>query len=158
MSEIYLISIKPRYAYRIFTGVKKYELRRYLGFKPSTGSIMIVYVSGNVKAILGEFKAGRVLYGSPDEIWSFLRNIGDTGVGLDDFKYIQGSKQALAIEIIEPRLYCKPLKLDDLRRIIPGFEPPLSIVKIDEYDPVYEMVIRKAREYLCKGKNPLKSP
>jgi len=158
MSEIYLISIKPRYAYRIFTGVKKYELRRYLGLKPSTGSLMIVYVSGKVKAVLGEFKAGRVFYGSPEEIWSILRNIGDTGVGLDDFKYIQGSKQALAIEIVEPKLYYKPLKLDELRRIIPGFEPPLSMVRIDEYDPVYELVIRKAREYIYKGKNSLKSP
>lgn len=33
----YLFSIRPVYAYRIFTGVKKYELRRYLGFEIERG-------------------------------------------------------------------------------------------------------------------------
>ncbi len=66
---IYLFSIKPVYAYRIFTSVKKYELRRHMGFEVRRGDRIILYVSGRVKSLMGEFTAGRVITGTPEEVW-----------------------------------------------------------------------------------------
>jgi len=145
MVDMYLASIRPKYAYRIFTGMKKYELRRYFGLKPSKGSIMVVYASGSVKAILGEFIVGEVLFGKPSEIWDMLMDIKDAGVGLDDYSYIKGSRYALAIEIDRTITYKKPITLDTIRNIIPDFNPPMSFRILRSDEPLYELIIRKAR-------------
>ncbi len=145
MGELYLMSIKPKYAYRIFTGIKRFELRKWFGLVPPRGSIIIVYASGSVKAIIGEFKVGRVFMGSPSDVWSYLERQENTGVGREDYSYIHGSRKAMAIEVIEPRLYNKPIRLSELKSIIPDFMPPLSFRRIDPYEPLYQLVIRRAR-------------
>ncbi|MEM4748427.1 MAG: DNA-binding protein [Thermosphaera sp.] len=141
----YLFSIRPVYAYRIFTGVKKYELRRYLGFEIERGDEIVLYVSGRVKSIMGEFTAGRVIRGSPEEVWRRLSRIPDAGVGEGDYKYIKGSRQAMAIEVLNPLVYPSPVDLTTLRRIIPDFNPPLSMKMLDENDPLIELIIRRVR-------------
>ncbi len=145
MEEIYLMSIRPKYAYRIFTGIKRFELRKWFGIVPARGSIIIVYSSGSVKAIIGEFRVGRVFLGAPSEVWDFLTQQPNTGVGRDDYSYIHGSRKAMAIEVVDPKLYSKPIKLAELRSIIPGFMPPLSFRRIDPFEPLYQVIIRKAR-------------
>lgn len=147
-TSLYLMSIKPKYAYRIFTHVKKFELRKWFGLKPEKGSVIIVYASGSVRAIIGEFKVGNIIAGKPSHVWDKLSLLEDTGVGEEDYQYIKGSKTAMAIEVIEPKLYVKPITLDEIRSIIPGFMPPFSFRKLYIDEPLYELIIRKAREYL----------
>ena len=149
--KIYLASIRPKYVYRIFTGVKKFELRKWIGIRPPKGSIIIVYASGSIRAIVGEFRVGRVLFARPGDIWNMLMAMEKPGVGAEDYQYIRGAKYALAIEIINPVMYVKPITLDELRRIIPGFMPPMSMREIDRNEPLYELVIRKAREMTFKS-------
>lgn len=144
--EMYLISIKPKYAYRIFAGVKKYELRRWFGVKPQPGSLMIVYVSGNIRSLIGEFKAGKVLYGTPSKIWEIVTSQPNTGIFPEDKSYIVGGNPAIAIEILEPRLYRRPVTLDEIRRIIPDFTPPLSFRELYPHEPLYRLLIRKLRK------------
>lgn len=141
----YLFSIKPIYAYRIFTGVKKYELRRYVGFEIEHGDEIILYVSGRVKSIMGEFTAGRVIKGAPEEVWKKLSRIPNTGVGEGDYKYIKGSRQAMAIEVLNPLVYPSPVELNTLRRILPDFNPPLSMRMLDENDPLIELIVKRVR-------------
>ncbi len=148
---IYIFSIKPVYAYRIFTGVKKYELRRYMGFEVRRGDRIILYVSGRVKSLMGEFTAGKVITGTPEEVWKRLSKILDTGVGEGDFKYIKGSRQAMAIEVLNPIVYPTPVELETLRRILPDFNPPLSMRQLDEDDPLIKLVIRRIRERFEKS-------
>ncbi|WP_448577133.1 DNA-binding protein [Thermosphaera sp.] len=147
---IYLFSIKPVYAYRVFTGVKKYELRRYMGFEVRRGDRIILYVSGRVKSLMGEFTAGRVITGSPEEVWRKLSRIHDSGVGEGDFKYIKGSRQAMAIEVLNPIVYPTPIDIETLRRILPDFNPPLSMRMLDENDPLIKLIIRRIEEQLEK--------
>ena len=142
---MYLMSIKPRYAYRIFAGIKKYELRRWIGINLEPGSIIVVYASGKVRALIGEFIAGKVVLGTPEKIWEFIRSIPSSGVGLEDKGYITGSKSAMAIEVVKPRLYKRPIELRELRMLIPGFNPPLSFREIDYGEPLYRLLIRKLR-------------
>ncbi len=143
---MYLMSIRPRYAYRIFTGIKKYELRRWFGLKPEPGDIIIVYASGNVRALIGEFRVGRVIYGDPEDVWNYIMSQEKHGVRREDKGYIEGSRAAMAIEVIEPRLYPEPVSLYKLRAIIPGFNPPMSFKILEPDDPLYRLVVEKLRE------------
>jgi len=147
---IYMFTIKPVYAYRIFTGVKKFELRRFLGLRIEEDDRIILYVTGRVKAIMGEFTAGRVIRGPPEYVWRKLKTYGDIGVSGEDYSYISGSKDAMAIEVVNPLMYRQPIKLSLLRRIFPDFNPPMSVKMLDPYDPVVRLVIDRALELSVK--------
>ena len=139
---VYLMSLKPRYARAIFAGVKKYELRKLSGVPPIVeGGLIVVYVSGNVQSIVGEFRAGPIFTGAPEAVWARVRRPG-TGIGEDAWQYIRGAKRAMAIEVVEPRLYPRPVSLEELRRIIPGWMPPFSYRELREGDPLLELVLR----------------
>jgi len=146
-TNMYLMSIRPKYARAIFAGIKKYELRRLIGL-PSIpeGSLIIVYASGNVKSIVGEFTAGKVYRGTPESIWNIASG-KKNGVGEDAWNYIRGSKKAMAIEVKNPRLYPRPVTLDEIRRIIPGWMPPMSYRQIDDGAPIVELIIKPLRSY-----------
>ena len=141
--KMYLMSIRPKFAYQIFTGEKKFELRRAINIVIEPGSKIILYVSGKVKAILGEFTAGRIIEGSAETVWRTIRQYGNVGIDADDWPYIKGARKALAIEVLNPVMYDRPIRLDEIRRIIPGFMPPLSYRILHEGEPLYELLIRR---------------
>ncbi|MEM1627926.1 MAG: DNA-binding protein [Desulfurococcaceae archaeon] len=134
--DVFIFTIKPFFAHRIFTGKKKFELRRYLGYDVKTGDRIIVYVSGRIKAFIGEFIAGRVITGSAEYVIKTVSNIPNAGVSNNDFKYIAGATRAMAIEIVEPMLYDQLIELKQVRRIFPDFMPPPSMKLIDRNDPI----------------------
>ncbi len=141
------MSIRPRYARAIFAGIKKFELRRLIRGGPiSGGSLIVVYVSGKVKSIVGEFTAGTVYRGTPEAIWNIASGKGN-GVGRDAWGYIKGARKAMAIEVRNPRLYSRPVSLEEIRRIIPGWMPPMSYRQINEGDPILELIIKPLRLY-----------
>lgn len=140
--------IKPKFAYRIFTGVKKYDLRKLFESKPvvKRGDRVVLYVSGRVKAFMGEYTVGEVVVGTPDYVVKFLSRNPAAGLSEEDFEYIKGSPLALAMEVVEPILYRKPVELKTILKIFPDFNPPLRLQKIDDYEPVLVMVLNKARD------------
>jgi len=140
----YLMSIKPKFAYQIFTGKKRFELRRYVGVDIKEGSKIILYVSGNVRAIMGEFTVGKVIKGSALYVWNKALEYGDVGLDEDDWPYIKGSKIALAIEVREPKVCRRSLTLSEIRKIIPNFMPPLSYRVLYMNEPLH-MIIEKLR-------------
>ncbi len=149
MSEedvLYLMSIRPKYAYQIFAGRKKFELRRWIGIPIVEGAIIVVYVSGSVKALMGEFRAGRIIMGSPQRVWNEIMRYEKHGIERDAWPYIAGAKKAMAIEVLEPRLYPRPVKLDELRQIFPGFSPPLSFRILRVEEPLYRLLVKPLRE------------
>lgn len=144
-SNIYLMSIRPQYANAIFAKSKKYELRRLSGVKPiEEGSIIIVYSSGNVKSIIGEFRASEVIIDHPERVWAIVTTPG-TGIKSDAWNYIRGARRAMAIRVEGPRLYPRPVSLEEIRRIIPGWMPPFSYKRLYPGDRLYELVIRRLR-------------
>ncbi len=149
MSEedvLYLMSIRPKYAYQIFAGRKKFELRRWIGIPIVEGAVIVVYVSGSVKALMGEFRAGRIIMGSPQRVWNEIMRYEEHGIERDAWPYIAGAKKAMAIEVLEPRLYPRPVKLDELRQIFPGFSPPLSFRILRVEEPLYRLLVKPLRE------------
>jgi len=143
----FLMPIKPKFAYRIFTGIKKYDLRKTLESKPPirTGDRVILYVSEGVKAFMGEYTVGEVIIGPTNYIIKVLSRNPASGLSNEDFEYIKGSPLALAMEVVNPVLYRKPVDLKNALRIVPDFKPPLRLQRIDDYEPILVMVINKAR-------------
>ncbi len=150
LRRAYLISIRPKFAYQIFARQKKFELRRWIGIPIEPGSTIVVYVSGNVKAIVGEFKVGKVIVGPPRKVWDEVMKYPKPGIDEDDWPYIAGSKKAMAIEVLDPIIFVRPVKLEELRNIIPGFMPPLSYRVLYEGEPLSRMLI----DYLRRQTKP----
>ncbi len=145
--KVLVIPIRPVFAYRIFMGVKKYDLRKLVReVDIRRGSRVVLYVSGRVKAFMGEYTVGEVIRGPPDYIASVLSNKPNTGVGEEDFKYIAGAKTAVAIEVVNPLVYKTPLELKPILRLFPDYQPPLGVQELDPYEPIVVLVFNKARE------------
>lgn len=144
-AAMYLMSIRPQYANAIFSKRKKYELRKLSGVKPvEEGSVIIVYSSGKVKSIVGEFTAGEIIIDTPERIWAIVSRPG-TGIGGDAWAYIRGAKRAMAIKVENPRLYPRPVSLEEIRRIIPGWMPPFSYKRLQPGERLYELIVRRVR-------------
>ena len=141
-----LMSIKPYFANRILDGLKKYEFRRKIFYIPS-GSRIIVYASSPVKAIIGEFTAGRIYLGKPEEIWQLFTSFPNSGIEEKDWDYIKGNREVLAIEVVKPIRYPNPLTLNFIRSKIPYFRPPQSYMRIRVGDPLLDLI----KQYAYKG-------
>jgi len=144
-AELYLISIRPVYAYQIFRSRKKFELRRNAAGRIPEGAVMVVYASGNVRAIIGEFTVGSVIEGTAEQVWRRVMEQPNSGVGGDAWHYIRGAQRAMALEVQNPVLYPRRVTLEEIRRVIPGWNPPLSYKQLREGEPVYELIIRRLR-------------
>ncbi|KOA18320.1 50S ribosomal protein L22/unknown domain fusion protein [Clostridium homopropionicum DSM 5847] len=121
-----LLSIKPEYAEKIFTGEKKYEYRRNL-FKRDDIKIVVVYVTKPVGKVIGEFEIDNILRGNPNSIWEQTKLYS----GIDENAYIEYFSQkdmGFAIEIKKTRIYKKPLELAELSPKIKY--PPQSFMYI----------------------------
>lgn len=117
-----LLSIKPEYAERIFTGEKKYEYRRSL-FKRDDIKTVIVYATKPVGKVIGEFEIDDVLKGNPNSIWEQTKLYA----GIDEIaytEYFSKKETGFAIVIKKAKMYKKPLELIDLNPNIKN--PPQS--------------------------------
>jgi predicted transcriptional regulator len=143
--RLFLFSIKPVYANAILSGVKRFELRRGSGNDFSYGDIVVIYASGRVKSIVGEFTVGRVFRGSPLHIWRIVSSRRDYGIGRDAWQYIEGGKRAFALEVLNPRPYDIRLSLYEVRSVLPSWNPPLGYRVLLDGDPFYELFIKPLR-------------
>lgn len=106
MSDIVLMSIKPKYAELIFRKGKWYEYRRV--FNPRIKTV-VVYVSHPVKMIVGEFNVAWVWKESPLNLWD---DTAFHGIEVEDFmKYFRGCKYGYAIKIGNLYKYKTPVPL-----------------------------------------------
>jgi len=119
-----LLSIRPKYASKVFDGTKTVELRRVRP-RIEPGDVALVYVSSPVKALLGAFEVARVEVASPVKLWSLVES--KAGVTLAEYEaYFKGAKEAYAIFLERAWKLDRPLLLERLRRRRTGFRPPQS--------------------------------
>jgi predicted transcriptional regulator len=109
-----LLSIKPKYAERIFSGEKKFEYRRVVWNKYGINKV-VVYASAPVSMVIGEFKVAHKLCKrrlNLAELWWYTYK--DSGITFEEFlEYFTGKPNGYAIAIKEPKLYDKPRPLSD---------------------------------------------
>ena len=84
-----LLSIKPEYSRKIFSGEKRYEFRKR---RPNEDIHKVcVYESHPSKKIVGWFSLRRIHSGSPKRIWQMCNNYG--GIKPESyFAYCKGRK------------------------------------------------------------------
>lgn len=110
-----LLSLKPKYAEMILSGKKTVELRKRWANKEVDK--VWIYATEPVGKILGYFEEGTVWTASPKDIWAMFED--QCGVSYAEYsKYFEGSKQAVAIEILNP-MRIRPPPLWSLKSKVP---------------------------------------
>ena len=108
--SIILMSIKPEYVDKIFSGKKKYEYRKRM-CKEKIDTI-IVYSSSPIQKVVGELKIKQVLYDKKSIIWDKTNRYGGITKTKYD-KYYENCDYAVAYEIEKAILYDKQKDLKD---------------------------------------------
>jgi predicted transcriptional regulator len=127
---IALLSIKPEYADKIFTGEKRFEYRKAI-FKRRVSKI-VVYSTKPVGMIIGEFLVEDILEDDPKELW--LRTKESSGVCEEFYyEYFKGRSKGYAIKVGKISLYDKPY---DPNIICDPFTAPQSFRYLDQ--PIIE--------------------
>jgi predicted transcriptional regulator len=117
------LSVKPRYAQAILSGHKTVELRRTRPQELRPGSLIVLYASSPVKAVLGTAQVQSIVTTSPEALWTMV----ETGAGVtrEEFDlYFQGTGEAVGIFVESPAMAPDPYALRDIQRDWPTFHPP----------------------------------
>ncbi|HLK31143.1 MAG TPA: hypothetical protein VKT28_21365 [Puia sp.] len=102
-----LLSIKPKFADKIFEGTKKYEFRRAI-FKNPNITIVVVYASSPVRKVIGEFEIDKIIKSDIESLW--IKTKGFSGISKDYFlEYFNEKEHGFAIKIKNPKKYKTPL-------------------------------------------------
>ena len=115
-----LLSIKPEYADRIFSGEKKYEFRRVI-FTSREVTHVVVYASSPISRVIGEFEVIGILHDDVDAIWSKTSSLA----GISEskfFDYFSNRGEGYAIQIGKTQKYEHSLSLEEEF----GLTPPQS--------------------------------
>lgn len=97
-----LFSIKPKYAQKILSGQKKFELRR-LPCKKEISSI-IIYETSPTCLVVGEVKVARLIKQKPEDLWQIVKD--SSFVTYESYKkYFANHEYAYAYELKEPMEY-----------------------------------------------------
>ncbi len=141
-----LISIQPRYAEKIFMGVKTVEFRRVFPHVVH-GRYMFVYISSPIKAISGFCEVANIFLGDIDDLWNRYKLSG--GISEKEFsQYFRGKDRGYCVEIASAHVLDKPIKLQNIRadysasEIPHQFTPPQNYCYIGKDHPLYNLLIR----------------
>jgi predicted transcriptional regulator len=92
-----LLSIKPEFAEKIFSGEKKFEFRRAI-FKDRSVKKVLVYASSPVQKVIGEFEIDEIVCQDIETLWKTTQP--HAGITYDYFiTYFEGKKHGFAIKI-----------------------------------------------------------
>ena len=120
-----LMSIKPKYAKKIFDGTKTVELRRIQPKYLQTGDLVFVYVSSPIKSLVGAFKVARIIKEPIVDLWKAVQH--EAGISFEEFEnYYQKTQSGVAIFISDILVFSTPIELADLKQAAEGFYPPQS--------------------------------
>lgn len=128
-SNILLISIRPKYAKKIFyENTKNVELRR-VRTRLQSGDLVLVYVSYPEKALLGSFEVERVIVEKlPKRINKLWEQVEESaGIKRKEFdKYYEGASVGVGIFFNKVTIFPQRLELERLRKQLPNLRPPQS--------------------------------
>ena len=124
MKKATLISIKPEFMEKILSNSKTIELRKSAP-KVVDGSIIVLYSSSPVKAIVGYCICDGIIKASPKELWQEYNQ----EFGIDAKRYFEdfsAKEEAVGIRVKNVVRFPQPISLELLRCIFPKFWPPQS--------------------------------
>jgi predicted transcriptional regulator len=121
-----LLSIKPEFVDKIFSGEKLFEYRKAIFKRPEVKSV-VIYSTMPEGKIVGEFKIGNILAKCPEELWEETKTASGIEKAFFD-EYFVNRKVAYAIEIKELTKYSQPI--DPYENDV-GFKAPQSFKYLD---------------------------
>lgn len=122
-SNVLLLSIRPKYAEKIFEHTKTVELRRVRPKHLKKGDLVLIYVSSPVKALAGGFKVDCVVEKPLKDLWQMVQK--KAGVTRQEFDtYYDGVSVGVGIFFKNKNVVklSEPIKLDILKE--QRFYPP----------------------------------
>ncbi|MGS0725005.1 ASCH domain-containing protein [Shewanella sp. 0m-11] len=122
-----LLSIKPEYVHKIFSGEKKFEYRKSI-FKNQLVKTIVVYSTMPEGKIIGEFEIGDVLQENPASLWDKTWKHGGVEQSFFD-EYFWGREKGYAISVKKVMRYAEPL---DPRHLFGKFTAPQSFMYLKE--------------------------
>lgn len=119
-----LLSIKPEYVDKIFSGEKKYEFRRVI-FKDPGVKTIIVYASSPIQKVVGELSIEHIIFDRVNSLWQTTSQ--QAGISEENFyQYFKDRAFGYAIKIERTKKYHSPLSIQDHFGIV----PPQSFVYV----------------------------
>ena len=128
-----LMALKPKFADEILTGLKKCEVRTFMG-PISKGDKVLVYYSSPVKAVKGYFTAGDSIVVGSSELLNVLGsrcgNIPSDNLEYIMTRYLGSKRKILILGIINPVIFPKAVPLTELRKL--NVKVPRSYTKVGD--------------------------
>jgi predicted transcriptional regulator len=127
-----LISVKPRFAKKIFNGEKTIELRKSAPKRAQRGTQLLIYVTSPVKELWGICQIENIIKDSPQKLWQKVGK--NSGISYEEFlSYYQENSNAYGIEICNVQNFWEnSIKLSYLKTMFPGFSPPQTYMYLEE--------------------------
>ncbi|WP_154661006.1 ASCH domain-containing protein [Microvirga lotononidis] len=128
-----IISIHPRFAEAILAGSKKVELRRRIP-NLEAGTLLWIYATVPVKAVVGSAIIASIIRDTPEEIWNTYSQ--HSAIDRDEFdRYFEGTTEAVCIKLRAVKRV-RHVGIERLRKWKVGFHPPQVISKIANSDAI----------------------
>lgn len=122
-----LLSIKPEFAEKIFSGEKTFEFRKSV-YKDRSVKTIVVYATQPIGRLVGEFDVADIVSASPDDLWDITSE--GAGISRQFFeRYFDGRECAFALQIENVVQYPEPVRPHE---IIENFVPPQSYMYVDD--------------------------
>ena len=134
-----LISIKTKYANKIFEGTKIYEFRRKSIGEKNCNKKIYVYSSEEEKAIVGYIIVEKILEGDVKYLLDVTKYKDSSGM----IKYFEGCNKGYALKISSAVRFKEPIYLSDIKKIDNKFVVPqfFRYIKEDEY--IYDVLKKR---------------
>ncbi len=102
-----ILSIKPQYVEKLFSGEKKFEYRKKI---PRFLQEVVVYSSSPVKKVIGKLYVKSILEDTPAMMWQKTGAWG--GITNDDYEhYFRNRERGYAIEVLRVKKFRYPREL-----------------------------------------------
>jgi predicted transcriptional regulator len=119
-----LLSVRPRFATALLDGTKTVEIRRR-PVRISEGSLLLLYASSPVRALVGAARVQLVDADTADRLW--IRWSTQLGLHRDEYDaYLDGAALPCAIVLSAAGRLVEPIPLHELRRRRADFVTPQS--------------------------------
>ena len=125
-----LLSVRPQFASSILDGTKTAEIRRQ---RPAVdpGTLVIIYATKPIGAIVGTARISGISHGDPAEMWE--QHQARTGITRAEFDvYLCGAETAYVL-MLENVQQLEPLLTLEQIRAITKFQPPQSYRYLNQH-------------------------
>jgi predicted transcriptional regulator len=125
-----LLSVRPRYAHAILNGTKTAEIRRQ---RPAVhpGTLVIIYATKPVGALVGTARISDISCGNPADMWE--QHHGSTGVTRAEYDaYLSGAETAHLLFLRRVQRLEPLLTLEQIRSAV-TFQPPQSYRYLNQH-------------------------